>query len=919
MKKLLPFFIMIAMVGITANTQTPSTSFETDFSSGTPTGNWYDWSSNMTFSYDNDELNIAIDRPLINNWDRFVLWVKPFDISQSPYYSMRIKSDMAMPLNVVFKDTTDAILEYSIDLTGNEQWDEVLLSLGNDLGNLGSPILAEIQFDPNPGQAFQANITIDDVKIGEAAEPSLSPPTMDPIANLALGTDAGEQVVALTGITDGGDGGLVTALTAESDNPSLIPSVMVNYSSPETTGSLTFTPVPGEKGEATITVTLTDDGIFENITEISFKVLVMEYGGTGFMEDFESTEIDTLWDLTNADYGLSQSGGVLHIDAGKNAGWESFSRKLDGFYDFSANPVVNLDVRGEKPFVLHVYLEDTNDQNEMRELRVMKSEDLVTVTLDFSDASAIQLDQVTGMIFAFNGLATTFDANVWFDNLVAGSGAVRKAYVASIPDQNCYAGSERLSIPITDISNATTLTFSSAQGLAENAAFSPMVDGFSTLELDLLAGAAGKDTLTVTALGSGGFGDYQEVFVLIIEENIPPSADSVQDMQVAAGEKVLVKLSGIHDGNPSDEQVVSIMAVSSDEAVIPNPVEVEYSTGPYAELTFTPLVPGNAEITISLTDDGGGDGDSTAISFVVEVFTGINHPPVVDPVEKQNVFNDAGEIGLELTGISDGDGGSQNLAISAVSSVDSIVPNPIAVVYAGGETAQLSYTPNAANTGTTTMVVTIVDDGGTADNNGNDSTLIQFEVESRTAPLTGWVVPIGEGDLHDYFSAEGENATWFMSYVDSGDFKAMKLDLVDKWDFGGMWMDMPVELDLTENPYISYDIYPVGSTLSKTVSGVTEPITDTYHWNYFYDVNGERNILNSGAHMFPVPPDQWTTVSYDYSDPGDMLTSEGEEILNNRISDVLFNLHWRQGAWPFTDMSGTVYYRNIRIGRPGHC
>lgn len=914
MKKIALLLVIILCSVWSGLAQTPSTSFETDFSAGMPTGNWYDWSNNMTFSFENEQMDVVIDRPLVNNWDRFILWVKPFDIGSTPYFSMRVKSDMAMPLNVTFKDTSDVSLDYIIELSGGNQWDDVLISLGADLEDLNYPILAEIQFDPNPGTALQATISIDDVKIGDAAEPDLSPPTIQSISNLLLGISAGEQVINMEGITDGGDGGQSISITAESDNPALIPDVSVDYTSPETNGTLSFTPVPGLKGDAVITLTLTDDGILENTTIETFRVSVMEYGGTGFTEDFESAGIDPLWDLTNADYTLTQSGGVLLVEASKNAGWESFSRKLDGFYDLSASPFVNLDVKSSKPLYLHVYLKDVNDQTEMREIRVMGSENFITASFDFSDASAINLDQVTGMIFAFNGTALTFDGNVWFDNLELGSGAERMAYLASVPDQAWYAGSGNPSILITDIANASALKVSSLHGLMENASFSPIDEGMSTLDFTMADDASGKDTLTITALGNDGFSDYEHMFVLAVEENMPPSADQLEDIIGKVGEELTIRLSGINDGNPSDEQAVSITALASDAGIIPDPVAVEYKGGPYAELTFTPVLPGKVQITISLTDDGGGEQDSSALSFEAEVFASLNFPPEIDPVEKQNIFNNAGELNLELTGISDGDGGGQNLSISAVSSVDSIVPNPLAISYAGAETALLTYTPNASYTGITTITLKVVDDGGTADNNGNDSTIITFEIESRIPPLTGWVVPLGEGDLHDYFSAEGEGVSWFMSYVDSGDYKALKLDMVNKWDYGGIWMDMPFELDLTEYPHISYEVYAVGSTLSKSVGGVTEPITDTYHWNYFYDVNGERNMLNSGAHMLPVEPDQWITVSYDYSDPGDMLTAEGEEILNGRISDVLFNLHWREGAWPFTDMSGTVYYRNIRIG-----
>jgi glucuronoarabinoxylan endo-1,4-beta-xylanase len=640
----------------------------------------------------------------------------------------------------------------------------------------------------------------------------------------------------------------------------------------------------------------------------------MEYGGDGFTEDFESVSIDTLWDLANADYTLNQSESNLNIDAHKNSGWESFTRSLDGFYNISGNPVVNLDVKGSRAFYLHVYLKDAIGQTAMQQVRVMKTDKFVTATFDFSEADDIKLDRIISLIFAFNGNALSFDAEVWFDNLKLGSTASKAAYMAGIPDQSYFINSGKHTLVLTDIENATGVTVATNNRVIENATVSEMDNGMATLDLDLIADSIGTDTVTLSVLGKTGFNDYAEIFVVSVEQNAAPVVDQASDILAVSGEEVLVRLTGIHDGNPNDEQVLTISTSSSDAAVIPNPVVVSYSEGPYASVTFTPIATGSAEIIVSLVDDGGGTEDSLSMSFHVDVYSSLNQPPLIDPVDKQNVFNDAGEISLELSGISDGDSGNQLLTIKAVSSVDSIVPNPVVVEYSGGETAVIKYTPNSSYTGTSAISIIIVDDGGTPDNNGNDSIFFSFDIETRKAPLTGWVVPLGEGDLHDLFSAEEENVSWFLSYVDSVDFKAFELRLENKWEFSGIWMDLPVELDLTDYPYISYDVYPVGNTLTKTVDGVTNPITDTYHWNYFYDVNGERNILNSGSHQYDVQPDQWTTLSFDYSDPGDMMTGEGEEIFTDRISNVLFNLHWRQGEWPFTDMSGTVYLRNIRIG-----
>jgi hypothetical protein len=86
-------------------------------------------------------------------------------------------------------------------------------------------------------------------------------PTLDAIADPpAILQDAGLQVVALTGIGAGGGETQTLSLVAVSSVPGLIPNPTVVYTSPASIGSLQYTPVTGQLGTATITVTLSDDG-----------------------------------------------------------------------------------------------------------------------------------------------------------------------------------------------------------------------------------------------------------------------------------------------------------------------------------------------------------------------------------------------------------------------------------------------------------------------------------------------------------------------------------------------------------------------------------------------------------------------------------------------------------------------------------
>ena len=72
-------------------------------------------------------------------------------------------------------------------------------------------------------------------------------PTLTAIADpAAILEDSSLQTVNLAGIAAGGGETQTLTVTATSDNTGLIPNPTVNYTSPNATGSLAYTPVAGQ-------------------------------------------------------------------------------------------------------------------------------------------------------------------------------------------------------------------------------------------------------------------------------------------------------------------------------------------------------------------------------------------------------------------------------------------------------------------------------------------------------------------------------------------------------------------------------------------------------------------------------------------------------------------------------------------------
>jgi hypothetical protein len=100
-------------------------------------------------------------------------------------------------------------------------------------------------------------------------------PTLNAISNLTINKNASLQTVNLSGITSGAANENQTlTVTAVSSSTGLIPNPTVNYTSANSTGSLTFTPVVNKTGTATVTVTVKDGGKSNNIVTRTFTATV---------------------------------------------------------------------------------------------------------------------------------------------------------------------------------------------------------------------------------------------------------------------------------------------------------------------------------------------------------------------------------------------------------------------------------------------------------------------------------------------------------------------------------------------------------------------------------------------------------------------------------------------------------------------
>ena len=339
------------------------------------------------------------------------------------------------------------------------------------------------------------------------ANVSNHPPTLNPPANVTINENSTSQTLNLTGISSGSPSEIQTlTVTAVSSNPALIPNPTVTYTSPNSTGSLTFTPVSNASGSATISVSVNDGGASNNIVTTTFSVTVNPVVVTPVNQP---PTLNSPANVTINENSASQTVNLSGISSGSPSEIQTLTVTA-----VSSNPALipNPTITYSSP----------NSTGSLTFTPVSNASGSATISVSVNDGGASN-----------NIVTTTFIVTV---------NAVNQP-----PTLN----------PLGDIS----LTFNQPATLPTN-------------------NAAVNQPPTLNPISD-----------LTINQNAPAQS---------------IALSGISSGSPTETQALTITAVSSNPTLIPNPTVTYTSPGTTGLLVFKPLpnVFGTAAITVTVTDNG---------------------------------------------------------------------------------------------------------------------------------------------------------------------------------------------------------------------------------------------------------------------------------------------------------------------------
>ncbi len=517
--------------------------------------------------------------------------------------------------------------------------------------------------------------------------PNYQPPTLDALGNLALNENAGLQTVNLTGLGLGT--GQTLVITAVSSNPSLIPNPSVNYTSPNSTGSLTFAPAQYASGTATITVTANNGLAKSNLVTRAFTVMVSPVN-----------QAPTLNPIADVAVNYSSAATTTVNLSGLTSGAPNENQKLT-VTALSSNPQLVA-----HPTVNYTSPNSTGTLN-LKTTGNTSGSAIITVTVNDGGTSNNLATQTFNVTVTPGYLPPTL-------NPLGNVSVTQNAGVQSVALSGIGAGSGQL-VTIQAVSDKPALIPNPVVTY-----ITPATTG--TLKFTPAPNQVGTATITVTVNnGQPQNNLITRTFAITVAAAAPtvagetPTLDPLNAlaMDFASAAK-RISLTGVTPGK-SGTQKLKITAVSSNPKIVPNP-KVNYSSPQTAgSLDVKPAAGTNGTALITVTvNDGGKSNNLVARTFTVTVAP--NQPPTLDVIGNVTVANNAAAQLISLSGITSGTSDEvQKLKITALSSNPKIVPNPKVTYKSPEASGTLSFKPVARTNGTA-LITVFINDGAKANN-----------------------------------------------------------------------------------------------------------------------------------------------------------------------------------------------------------
>lgn len=669
----------------------------------------------------------------------------------------------------------------------NESAQTVTFLVSNNMTSLftvgGQPAVATngtLTFTPATGASGTATVTITAQDTGGIANGGVNqsaaqtftitisagvnlPPTLAAISGVTVDEDATAQTVNLSGITAGGSESQPLVVTASSSNPAIVPNPSVTYTSPNATGSLSFTPVANQSGTVTITVTVSDPGLNGNPGDSDDGVATRTFDVTVNPVNDRPTFTAASPPAVNED-ALAQS----------ITSWVS---------------AVNFGPNESGQAVLNYTVSNISDPTLFSAIPSIATNGTLTYTpaANAHGASTFDVTVTDNGGNANGGLPTSFVQT--FTITVNSVNDVPVFTVGTAPAVNEDALAQTIAGFMTGISagpplneSGQVLTFNITNN-TNSSLFSagPSISSTGTLTYTPAPNANGSATITVTLSDDGGIANGgvnvsgSQMFTITVNAvNDAPSFTKGADQTIpfnSLAQTVTGWATAISAG-PTDEAGQSLTFGVTNNT---NPGLFAIGGAPAiasnGTLTYTPAAgqQGTATITLQLTDGGGiangGVNVSGTQTFVITIDPPINLPPTLNPLATVAINEDAGLQTVNLSGITAGGSDVQDLQVTVVSGNPSLIPTPVVSYTSPAATGTLTFTPAANASGSSTITVTVRDAGLNLTLGDGDDGFFTRSFDVNVAPVND--PPIANDTTLSTIEGVAINANFSASDIDS--------------------------------------------------------------------------------------------------------------------------------------------------------